>query len=117
MSEKLDGMRVAILSEEGFEQSELLEPKKALEAAGAKTFVISSKKGKIKGWKRADWGEEVMVDVQLENVKRDDYDALLLPGGVINPDKLRVLPEAVEFVRHFFNQKNRLPPFVTVPLR
>lgn len=104
MAEKLNHLKVAILAENGFEQSELMEPRKALDQSGAKTFVISPEKGKIKGWKNNDWGQEVNVDVPLAQANPNDYDALLLPGGVINPDKLRMQPDAVEFVRHFFNQ-------------
>jgi protease I len=98
---KLDGKRVAILVENGFEQSELAEPKKALEQAGAKTQVVSPVHGKVKGWKHTDWGEEVAVDVPLEKADAKDFDALLLPGGVMNPDKLRLHPKAIEFVRAF----------------
>jgi protease I len=104
MGENLQGLKVAILAENGFEQSELSEPKKALEQAGAQTFVVSPQEGKIKGWKMQDWGDDVPVDVLLSQANSDEYDALLLPGGVINPDKLRMQPEAVEFVRHFLNK-------------
>lgn len=105
MTDNLKGMKIAILSENGFEQSELMEPKKALEQAGAQTFVVSPQKDKIKGWKMMNWGDEIPVDVVLTQANPDDYDALLLPGGVINPDKLRMQPEAVTFVQHFLNQK------------
>ncbi|MCE3236662.1 MAG: yfkM [Vampirovibrio sp.] len=105
MTDNLKGMKIAILSENGFEQSELMEPKKALEQAGAQTFVVSPQKDKIKGWKMMNWGDEIPVDVVLTQANPDDYDALLLPGGVINPDKLRMQPEAVRFVQHFLNQK------------
>lgn len=104
MTGKLNGMKVAILAENGFEQSELLEPKKALEQVGVQTFVISPQQDQITGWQMKNWGKEIPVDVALAKAKPDDYDALLLPGGVMNPDKLRTLPEAVEFVRHFINQ-------------
>jgi protease I len=97
----LQGKKVAILVADGFEQAELLEPKNALEAAGAKTEVVSPTSGKVKGWNFRDWGQEVPVDVQLESANPDDYDALLLPGGVMNPDHLRMIPRAVEFVRQF----------------
>jgi protease I len=85
----------------GFEQSELLEPKKALEAAGARVDVISPQSGKVKGWQHTNWGQEVPVDLGLDEARADDYDALLLPGGVMNPDKLRANPKAVQFVRSF----------------
>jgi protease I len=99
---KLDGLRVAILAAEGFEQAELLEPRKALDAAGAKTAVVSPAKGQVQGWKHFDKGEKVGVDVPLEQADADDFDALMLPGGVANPDQLRAMPKAVEFVREFF---------------
>lgn len=79
----------------------MTEPKKALEAAGAKTEVISPKDGKIKGWNHTDWGDSVKVDVNLKSAKADNYDALVLPGGVMNPDHLRQDPDAVKFVRSF----------------
>jgi protease I len=97
-------LRIAILATEGFEQPELVDTRKALDQAGAKTQVISPMKGKIRAWNRTDWGEDVAVDVPLEEAKPGDYDALLLPGGVINPDKLRMVPKAVEFVKSFFTQ-------------
>lgn len=98
----LSGLKVAILAAEGFEQSELIEPRKALEDAGAETRVISPAKGEVQGWKHFDKGECVTVDVPLEQADAADYDALLLPGGVANPDQLRAMPKAVQFVRSFF---------------
>lgn len=97
----LNGKRVAILATNGVEQSELLEPRQALLDAGAKAEVISPESGKIKAWNLKDWGEEISVDRELKQAKPDDYDALMLPGGVMNPDKLRVNTDAVRFVRHF----------------
>jgi protease I len=97
----LDGLRVAILAADGFEQAELLEPRKALEQAGAKTSVVSPAHGEVEGWKHFDKGEKVKVDVPLERADAGDFDALLLPGGVANPDQLRAIPKAVEFVRKF----------------
>lgn len=97
----LDGMKVAILAAEGFEQSELLEPRKALDEAGARTMVVSPAKGEVQGWKHYDKGEKVRVDVALDDARAEDFDALLLPGGVANPDQLRGLPKAVDFVRGF----------------
>lgn len=102
MSSELQGKRVAILATDGFEQAELVEPKKALDEAGAKTEVISIKSGKIKGWDVDKWGQEVTVDLTVDDADPADYDALLLPGGVMNPDKLRVEPKAVEFAKAFF---------------
>ncbi len=101
MSESLHGKKIAILATDGFEQVELTEPKKALEEAGAKTEVISPKSGEIKGWKFKEWGDAVKVDKTLDQAKVQDYDALVLPGGVINPDHLRMEPRAVSFVRDF----------------
>ena len=102
MAENLRGKRVAILATDGFEQAELLEPKEALEKAGAQTEVISPKEGRIRGWNHAEWGQEVAVDRPLASADANHYDALLLPGGVMNPDKLRIVPEAVQFVKRFF---------------
>ncbi|RDC61715.1 uncharacterized protein AHMF7616_00296 [Adhaeribacter pallidiroseus] len=101
MSNKLEGKRIAILAENGFEQSELEKPKQALEEEGATTHVISSKSGKIKAWDEKDWGDKVAVDKTLDEVSAADYDALLLPGGVMNPDKLRANATAVSFVKAF----------------
>ncbi|HWZ14021.1 MAG TPA: type 1 glutamine amidotransferase domain-containing protein [Mucilaginibacter sp.] len=100
----LNNRRVAILTEEGFEQVELTSPQKALKDAGATAHVISPKGGKIKAWNETDWGIEVQVDKQLSEVSPDDYDALVLPGGVLNPDKLRQNKEAVAFVSAFLDE-------------
>lgn len=93
---------VAIIATHGFEESELTEPKKALENVGAKVDVISEKAGSIKSWKGNNWGNEHPVDKTLDEVTQADYDALVIPGGVYNPDKLRRNAKAVEFVRSFF---------------
>ena len=103
MTRDLKGKKVAILVADGYEQSELVEPRKALDQAGAKTQIISPKKVEVRGWKETEWGDSVKVDVPLESAKPDDYDALLLPGGVKNPDTLRTIPTAVEFVKSFFS--------------
>jgi protease I len=95
--------KVAILATNGFEQVELLEPRKALDQAGAQTRVVSLKSGRIRGWNFTEWGDEVAVDATLDDAKPDDFDALMLPGGVMNPDTLRMNPPAVEFVRAFFD--------------
>jgi protease I len=100
----LNNRRVAILTEEGFEQVELTSPKQALEEAGARVDVISPKTGKIKAWDKTDWGIEIDVDRNLNDVSPDDYDALVLPGGVLNPDKLRQNKEAVAFVSAFLDE-------------
>ena len=99
----LQGKKIAILVADGFEQVELLEPRKALDQAGATTQVVSPAKNKVKGWNFKEWGEDVAVDVPLDTARAENFDALLLPGGVINPDHLRIIPKAVEFVRQFVN--------------
>jgi protease I len=99
----LEGIRVAILATDGFEQSELIEPRKALDAAGAVTKVVSPKSGKLRGWNHKEWGEEVQVDQPLDAADPQNYDALVLPGGVMNPDALRMQPKAVAFVKAFFD--------------
>lgn len=101
MASELKGKKIAILATDGFEQSELIEPRKGLEQAGAQVVVIAPKAGKIKGWKHTDWGESVSVDKELAKADVHDYDALVLPGGVMNPDHLRMQPEAVDFVGQF----------------
>jgi protease I len=100
----LNNRRVAILTEEGFEQVELTSPKQALEEAGATVDVVSPKTGKIKAWDKTNWGIEIDVDRNLSDASPDDYDALVLPGGVLNPDKLRQNKEAVAFVSAFLDE-------------
>jgi protease I len=97
----LNGKTIAILVAEGFEQSEMVEPRKALEQAGAATLLVSPAKDEVQGWNHFDKGERFNVDVQLDEANAEDYDALLLPGGVANPDQLRTNPKAVQFVRQF----------------
>jgi protease I len=101
MNSTLQGKKIAILATDGFEQSELLEPRKALDDAGAETVVISLKSGEIKGWNHTDWGKSVKVDKTIEEANPHEFDALVLPGGVMNPDKLRMESRAVGFVRLF----------------
>jgi protease I len=103
MDQQLNGKRVAILVENGFEQVEMTEPRKALQAAGAKTQIVSPVQGQVKGWNHTEWGDTFPVDLPLENARPEDFDALMLPGGVMNPDKLRMNPKAVQFVRAFFD--------------
>lgn len=93
--------RILILATDGFEQSELIEPRKALEQAGHETVVASPKAGRIKGWNHTDWGESVPVDATLDEVTANDFDALLLPGGVMNPDKLRTEKRVIELIEDF----------------
>ena len=102
-SETLNGLKVAVLVTDGFEQVEMTEPRKALDEAGAETRLVSPKDGRTKAWKFTEWGDEFPVDVPLARARPDDFDALLLPGGVINPDELRTLPEAVAFAKAFFD--------------
>ncbi|HWB90574.1 MAG TPA: type 1 glutamine amidotransferase domain-containing protein [Puia sp.] len=97
----LTGKRVAILTENGFEEVELTSPKEALEKAGAKVDVVSPQNGKVKAWDKDHWSIELPVDQPLDSAKVDDYDALVLPGGVLNPDKLRLNKQAVEFAQQF----------------
>lgn len=101
----LEGKKIAILVTDGFEQIELLEPRKALDDAGAITKVVSPKNGKVKGWDMKEWGKEVSVDVPLSSANPQEFDALLLPGGVMNPDRLRMDRNAVQFVKQFVDQR------------
>lgn len=102
-SDSLDGLMVAILITDGFEQVEMTDPRKALDQAGAKTRIVSPKEDQVKAWKFTDWGDRFPVDVPLSQARAEDFDALLLPGGVINPDTLRILPEAMAFAKAFFD--------------
>ena len=97
----IEGKKVAILTENGFEESELTSPKKALEQAGATVHIISPRKEKVKGWKDGNWSIELKVDKPLENADPDDYDALVIPGGVINPDLMRRDINCVNFAKSF----------------
>jgi len=100
MAQRLKGRQIAILATHGFEQSELIDPKRLLEAEGARVSVISpAKEATIKGWKEKDWGEAVAVDIPLSEADAAGFDALVLPGGVINPDTLRTDQAAVDFIR------------------
>jgi protease I len=99
--DSLSGKRIAFLATDGVEQVELTEPKKNLEDAGATTEIISPKSGEIKAWKHKEWGDKLKVDKSLDQANPEDYDALVLPGGVINPDHLRMEPKAVQFVKDF----------------
>lgn len=101
MERRLDGVRVAILLTDGFEQAELTEPRRALDEAGAVTRIVSPNDREVQGWKHFDHADRFLVDVRLEDASAADFDALLLPGGVANPDQLRMNPRAVAFVRTF----------------
>jgi protease I len=102
MPKVLTQKRVAILATDGFEYAELTEPKKALEEEGAETVVVSPKPGSIRSWTGDDWGQSVPVEVTVDEATPYEFDALVLPGGVMNPDKLRLNPTAVRFVQGFF---------------
>jgi protease I len=102
-SEDIRGLKVAILVTDGFEQVELIEPREALDQAGAETRIVSPKDERVRGWNFTDWGRTLPVEVKLDQARPEDFDALLLPGGVINPDKLRIEPKAVAFVKAFFD--------------
>jgi protease I len=103
MAENLKGKKIAILVADGFEQVELTEPKNALEQVGATAHIVSPNSDKVRGWNHTEWGDEFQVDVLLEKARPDVYDALLLPGGVMNPDKLRRDSKALSFVKAFFD--------------
>lgn len=102
MAANLSGKRVAILATDGVEQVELQEPHRALGNAGATVKVVSPEKSAIRAWNRQDWGATIHVDVELDEARAEDFDALMLPGGVMNPDTLRMNERAVQFVRDFF---------------
>jgi protease I len=102
MARKLDGKKVAILVADGFEQVEMTKPRKALDDAGADTRIVSPKSGRIQGMHHADKGDKFDVDLTLEEAPPEDFDALMIPGGLFNPDELRANAEALEFTRHFF---------------
>jgi protease I len=102
MTQQLAGKKIAILVADGFDQSELVSPRQALDEAGAHTEIVSPVQSTVRGWLKGNWADEFAVDVQLGAANPDEYDALLLPGGTINPDRLRREPQAVQFVRAFF---------------
>ncbi|KFL37731.1 type 1 glutamine amidotransferase domain-containing protein [Arenimonas donghaensis] len=107
--------RIAILATNGYEQSELMDPREKLKNAGFTVDVVSPESGSIRGWKGKDWGDPVEVDVALSKAKADDYDALVLPGGVINPDQLRIDKEALAFVRSFDAMKKPIAAICHAP--
>ncbi len=104
MAGRLEGRKIAALVANGFEQVELFQPKKALEDAGARVDVVSPEQGsEVKGWNHTQWGENARIDKHLDQVNAADYDFLLLPGGVMNPDRLRLNDNAIRFVRAFYD--------------
>lgn len=100
----LSGKRIAVLATNGFEESELVQPVEALRSAGAHVDIVAPEDGEIRAWAKTDWGKSVKVDKAVDQVRADDYDALVLPGGVMSPDKLRMNEKAVAFTRAFFEQ-------------
>jgi deglycase len=104
MARKLDGKKVAILVTDGFEQAELTKPREALDQAGAETKIVSLKSGKIQGMNHADKGDKFDVDQTLDEARPEQFDALMIPGGLMNPDALRSNDDALEFTRHFFRE-------------
>jgi protease I len=113
--ENLNRKTVAILATNGFEESELKEPKKALEEAGADVHIVSLESGEIKGWADGNWSNTYKVDKTLDEVSQTDYNALMLPGGVINPDLLRQNDKAVSFVKSFFENKKPVAAICHAP--
>jgi protease I len=102
---KISGKKILIVATHGFEQSELEVPRNRLMEAGATVHIASPNKGDIRGWEKHDWGKRVKVDRNLDEVHAEDYDAIVLPGGQINPDVLRVNQKAIRLVRAFYDQK------------
>jgi protease I len=101
---KLDGKKVAILVADGFEQVEMTKPRQALQEAGAETIIVSPSDKRIQGMNHADKADKFDVDIPLDNARPEEFDALMIPGGLMNPDQLRSTPEALEFTKHFFQQ-------------
>lgn len=112
----LHGLRVAVLATDGFEQSELLRPREALDAAGAHTVLIAPHEGEIRGWRHGEWGDRVPVDQLVAAADPEEFDALLLPGGVLNPDRLRTDPAAVRFVRAMFDAEKPIAAICHGPI-
>jgi protease I len=111
----LTGKRIAILATHGFEYDELAVPQRKLAEAGAKVTVVSPESGEIRGWDKDDWGDSVRVDMALADASVDEFDALVLPGGQINPDLLRVEPKAIALIEDFFDAKKTLAAICHAP--
>ena len=107
--------RILIIATDGFEQSELMEPRKRLDEAGFDTVLASIEDGEIRGWKESDWGDGVKVDLTVEEVEVEDYDALLLPGGQINPDKLRMEDRVLDILRGFAESQKPIAAICHAP--
>lgn len=103
MSNELEGKKIAILATDGFEEVELTEPRKALDEAGAETYIVSPEDGTIKAWDHTNWSDDYDVDVTLDEADAEDFDNLMLPGGVLNPDQLRMDDQAIQFVAEFLH--------------
>jgi protease I len=103
LASSLESMKVAILVEDGFEQIEMVDPRKALNEAGAETSIVSPKERQVRAWNLKDWGDEFPVDLAIDKAEPQGFDALLLPGGVMSPDRLRIQPKAVAFTKAFFD--------------
>jgi protease I len=101
--DNLRGLKVAILVEDGFERVELVDPRRALDAAGAETHIVSPRAERVRSWNFTEWAESFPVDVHLDQAQPENFDVLLLPGGVMSPDALRMQPKAVAFVKAFFD--------------
>ena len=104
MARKLDGKKVAILVADGFEQVEMTKPREALDEAGAQTKIVSLKSGKIQGMNHAEKGDKFDVDLTVDQARPEEFDALMIPGGLYNPDAMRTNQKALEFARHFFRE-------------
>lgn len=115
MESKLSGKTIAILVADGFEQVELTEPRKALDAAGARTLIVSPSAGEVQGWNHDEKADKFTVDLDLKTAAAADFDGLLLPGGVRNPDVLRGDPEAVLFVQDFVKQRKPIAAICHAP--
>ncbi len=113
--DRLKGVKIAALMTEGFEQVEYTKPKQALEEAGATVHLIAPKTGTVKGWDSTEWGDSFSVDLAVADAKPGDYDALLLPGGVMNPDKLRTEEKAIEFIQTFFDAQKPVAAICHAP--
>jgi protease I len=108
MARKLDGKKVAILVADGFEQVEMTKPREALDEAGAKTKIVSLKSGKIQGMNHMDKGDKFDVDLTVDQARPEEFDALMIPGGLFNPDAMRTNERALNFARHFFRERKRV---------
>ncbi|MFO1168478.1 MAG: type 1 glutamine amidotransferase domain-containing protein [Rhodoblastus sp.] len=111
----ISGKKIAILATNGFEQSELETPRDRLKAAGATVEIVSLQAGEIKGWDKKDWGRPVKVDKTLDEARASDYDAIVLPGGQMNPDLLRVEPKALKFIKDIFDAKKPIAAVCHAP--